>query len=132
MECILRNYKLSYLWANFDETRFFPQETGLSHRVHVYVPYDVDMKVIPFIEIRKSFIKRSVKKKRVFFTVSGSPQIEGEDPKFLSDDEVTHIRKWIVLNQVALLRHWYQEISTFGLCRALVKLDGSHMYEFKD
>ena len=132
MERILRNYKLSYLWANFDEIRFFPRETGLSHRVHVYVPYEVDMKVTPFIEIRKTFIKSAVKKQRVFFTVSSNPQIEGEDSKFLSDEEMAHVKRWIVLNQVALLKHWHQEISTFGLCRALVKLDGSLMYEFKD
>lgn len=102
----------------FDISCFWPEDTGLAHKVKVYVPFETTMRFSPFVGI---IVNR---KQYAFFSISDSPQIKPLCRALLSETDICQTMQWIRLNREALLRHWRQEISTYGLCLSLRKLNG--------
>ena len=107
-----------FTFPAFDLSCFWPEDTGLAHKVKVYVPFETTMRFTPFVGI---IVNR---KQCAFFPISDSPQIKPLCRALLSETDICQTMQWIRLNREALLRHWRQEISTYGLCLSLRKLNG--------
>lgn len=114
---VLKYDNPSFVWDKLDRTRIAPDETGLSYSVIVYVPYEVGMKVTPFITVRKEH------NLLVYLSIYDASFINPDQQGLLSEEELFLISAWLKLNGTALLLHWNQEIDTFGLFRKLVKLN---------
>lgn len=116
------NKKKPYFsFPDFDLSRFQPNETGLAHKVMVYVPFHTTMRFDPFIGVVAN------RKQYAFFTIGNHPQIKPACRALLSETDINRTVQWIKLNHEALLKHWHQEISTYGLCLSLVQLQRQHI-----
>lgn len=98
----------------FDISCFWQESTGLSHKVRVYVPFETTMTFTPFLGVMVN------RKQFEYFTIEDNP-MRKPNAKLLSDEDAESVIAWIKLNRVALLQHWYQEISTGILCFSLKK-----------
>ena len=87
-----------FTFPAFDLSCFWPEDTGLAHKVRVYVPFETTMRFTPFVGI---IVKR---KQCTFFPISDSPQIKPLCRALLSETDICQTMQWIRLNRETLLR----------------------------